>query len=1213
MVKSIVMGQSTNISKIADRLWRELLRSHLNVAAVGVIMMVIGAAGAFGLRYYATMLATINTPIALSASQLQAGVQKSVASLYGWMSVENPLFTEHRSKIWNDEIYPEIKRLKKLKEGNLQDQQSLKVLETELYNLDMWQWLIEDVAQTPGNLPANALLVQTITPIKNVLSDAISAMIDRAITYSDGDSLKTLLNIRSTFELADKHLVYFIERGTLFDKNHFSELLANVEHTIQNLSVKNQINELDKDERLLLLKSEFSVYQSLTQEAINLRGGDDWNVSRHLLATVVLPLEQKISSKLNAISIYEQVKVTKTVAVVNSISWWMPVTTVLLFLLMLYVSYRMAKKKSQIFIQPVIELESTKDELTETLNKSIKLNSSLNRNKRRTQIIVESSPVSIITISEKGLIQSFNTAAVCTFGYSKLEMMNQNISKLVPTHLAQEHTDYVGDTKFFGKGQETFALHKDSTKLHIHLSVTQMNLQDETLFLVMLIDLSDEVARRQRISEINEELQANSEELQAQQEELRATNEVLITKSEALEFARKQAEKKSKELEEASRYKSEFLANMSHELRTPLNSLLILSNALAENDEGHLSEDEVESATVIEESGKHLLGLINEILDLSKVEAGKMSIENRRINLSELSATLTSRFKHMAEAKDIGFLINIDDSVPTEFISDEKKLGQILTNLISNAIKFTHRGAVSLIVSAIESKEILTGCSTVLAFSVRDSGVGIAKEKHTAIFETFQQADGSTSRHYGGTGLGLSIVSTFTELLQGKVELESELGKGSLFALYLPVDSADVASQEKSSLQILQKALVFSGKNSPPPFEDDRAHLEQDKPLFLIIEDDADFAKIIFETCHQQYAQAIVAPDGETGINLAKKYDFTGIILDYMLPGIDGKGVMSILKSDSTTQHIPVHIISALDDLIDTQSFGVIGQLTKPASKSDISAVIEQLKSAYSLRSIHLLLVDEDKANVKAIRKLIEKDPVTISCVESGKAAISMLKEQHFSAIILDLDLPDMTGFDLLERLKKENPSKLPPVIVHTSKDLSDAEIKKLHEVTETIIVKSASSPERLQDEVHLFINSINTSKSSDLIEAAPVNEDSFTGKVALLVDDDMRNTFALAKVLRKKQFTVHIATSGKDALSWLEKKSDIDIVLMDIMMPEMDGYETIKRIRQQEIFVKLPIIALTAKAMEGDREKCLETGANDYLTKPVDLQKLLVMMQIWL
>ncbi|MEE9397022.1 MAG: ATP-binding protein, partial [Methylococcales bacterium] len=906
---------SANLTSIADSLWRELLRSHLNVAAVGVIMIILSAAATFGLRHYAIELATINTPITIATGHLETGVQKSIANLRGWMSIDNPRFVNDRNKVWADEIYPAIEELKRLKKNDVRSQKSLSTLETELYDLDMWQWLIEDVAQTPGNTPANALVELLIEPLTSIMFTAITAMVDIAISTKDSTTLRSLLNLRTVLYQVDNHLLRFINQGTQFDKGIHKKLLSRIDRYALRLIFANPGREMDKEEQLIIFKNALVAYHALTEEAILIRESADWNVSHFLLASTVLPLEQKISRQLNAISKNEQMKATHVAAMVNQIGWWIPLVTATLFLLMLYISYRMAKKESQVFIQPVIELETAKEKITQSLAEANALSRTLMQHEERTRTIVDSSPAGIITITQQGSIQSFNAAAERLFGYTSEQVMNKNVSMLMPVNQAMQHDGYLRnflrtrESKIIGMGRELVGLHSDGTEVDIFLSISEIRFGDSKLFLGMVTDISDQVTQRRILVDANEELQASSEELQAQQEELRVANEELVVNAKALEMSQQQTELKANELEETSRYKSEFMANMSHELRTPLNSLLILSNALSENDEGNLSADEVESATVVRDSGKHLLELINEILNLSKVEAGKMVIENTHITLSVLSTALNSRFKHMATDKEIGFSINISE-VTTEFVSDESMLSHILSNLISNAIKFTTQGEVKLDINSVESSTILEGQDKLLAFSVIDTGIGIAKEQQSTVFEAFQQVDGSTNRQYGGTGLGLSIVESYTELLGGTIELKSELGQGSTFTLYLPETPA-IENKEDRDTPKGHNIVPFELKSSPPPFDDDRDTLNPNSALFLIIEDDVKFARILFETCHQQHAQAIIAPDGETGINLARTNKYTGIILDYMLPGLDGKSVLAVLESDPITRHIPVHVISA--------------------------------------------------------------------------------------------------------------------------------------------------------------------------------------------------------------------------------------------------------------------------------------------------------------
>jgi len=580
--------------------------------------------------------------------------------------------------------------------------------------------------------------------------------------------------------------------------------------------------------------------------------------------------------------------------------------------------------------------------------------------------------------------------------------------------------------------------------------------------------------------------QATSEELQAQEEELRVSNEKLLQQSEVLQSQKKHLEKTSSELaqkavdlEQASKYKSEFLANMSHELRTPLNSLLLLSGSLVGNNEGHLDNDEVESAKVIHESGEHLLSLINDILDISKVEAGQMSLNEELVETEEFVSAIKKRFVHMAKEKKITFEITHSDKFPETFRSDAKKLEQIMTNLIANALKFTSEGGVSLALEKVDEH---------LYFKVKDSGIGIPKEKQDVIFEAFKQADGSTSRNFGGTGLGLSIALSFSKLMGATIDIESEEGKGSTFSVILPDSNGDNEAVQKVATQkISQEWQIIA-----PAFEDDSDKIDTNKSLFLIVEDDEKFAKILYNRCHEHGDQAVVAHDGQSGVLLAQKYDIKGIILDYMLPKMDGLEVLNLLKSDDKTKDIPVHVMSALDDLADMKTLGAIGQDSKPVSSAKIDNVLDSF----------------------SLNRVVDK--------------VDIFTNQVKEHTVLDTSLSDLEG------------------------------------------------------------------------------------KTILLVDDDMRNTYSLAKIFRSKKLEVHIAPSGKKALEILSENKDVNIILMDIMMPEMDGYETTRLIREMEAYKDVPIIAVTANAMVGDKEKCLEIGANDYMSKPIDIEKLFVMIQMW-
>jgi len=728
------------------------------------------------------------------------------------------------------------------------------------------------------------------------------------------------------------------------------------------------------------------------------------------------------------------------------------------------------------------------------------------------------------------------------------------------------------------------------------------------------------------------ESQVQSEELQTQQEELRVTNESLSVKTEAiknqqiiLENTNREMTEKAIALEEASKYKTEFLANMSHELRTPLNSLLILSRSLAQNDDNNLSADEVESAEIIQESGRNLLDLINEILDLSKVEAGQMKVIADTLAVDDFVCILKRRFSHMAEDKKIGFIIHLADNLPDSFIVDGAKLNQIITNLLSNALKFTEQGEVKL---EISFKEAQVGGGTSpqqLNFCVTDTGIGVPEEKQQAIFGAFQQVDGTTSRTYGGTGLGLSIALSFAKLLGGDITLTSEVGKGSRFIFNLPYIPIKAVCERVESAELATNKVMQNLVCLPPPFEDDRNRLDQTKKLILIVEDDVPFARIVFQACHQQHCQAIVATDGESALVLASQYPVDGIVLDYMLPKLDGGEVAKYIRADEKLKHIKIHLVSALDNISAMDIAGINDKSTKPIAHNRLIEIFESFSKEKNI--LNILIIENDKNALYAMNKLLAKERVITFAVDNAQEALTLLKENTYDAIILDLDLPEVSGFEFLEIASSISNFTLPTVFIYSGRDMSEEDLLRLAPFTGNVIVKSARSPERLLDEIHLFANQIanlpnKVAENLSVIDQTNITTNvsnskhatvDFLNRTILLVDDDMRNTFALAKVLRKEKLKVIIASSGQQCLDMLKQYSEIELVLMDIMMPTMDGYQTMKKIREQQEFTELAIIALTANAMQGDKSKCLSAGANDYMSKPVDVAQLLTMMKLWL
>lgn len=722
----------------------------------------------------------------------------------------------------------------------------------------------------------------------------------------------------------------------------------------------------------------------------------------------------------------------------------------------------------------------------------------------------------------------------------------------------------------------------------------------------------------QRLSASEEELRVQAEELQASNEELRQKTEVLNEQKDVLQVLQRETEFKAQELARASQYKTDFLANMSHELRTPLNSLLILSKELAENESGHLDVEEVEAAAVIHDSGSNLLRLINDILDLSKIEAGKMDVHREEVRVDAITREVTRHFRHMAMENRLEFAIDVDPSMPETLVTDRSKLQQVLNNLLGNAFKFTREGSVTLQM-AMANTAMLTRIGAAaedqhVALTVRDTGIGIPEERLDSIFEAFEQVDSSTSRHYGGSGLGLAIARRLAQLLGGQLVVDSEQNKGSSFSLVLPLLSAGINSAVAAS----QAAIEQRPAPTPGParvataqlidwIPDDRHAIAAGETVILTVEDDPAFARILVDLIRRKGHRALAAADGESGLELARRYRPTGILLDVMLPGMDGWSVLQHLKHDPVTAGIPVHFISAVDEAAKGVALGAVGYLTKPVDRKALVAAFDHLLDVAGKIVRKLLLVDDDPDSRLALTRLLQADNVEIDQVASGEEALERIATHSYDCIVLDLNLGGISGIEFLE--KAATLVAVPPVVIYSGQDLSREDSLKLRQYTDSIVIKGQRSPERLLDEVSLFLHSIGSRGAS----ATPSDDNNLGGRQVLLVDDDMRNLFALSKSLRARGVTVSMAQDGYKALQQLQDNPSIELVLMDIMMPGMDGYETTREIRKLPQWNNLPIIAVTAKAMHGDRDKCLDAGANDYLTKPVDMDKLLSMMRVWL
>jgi len=730
-------------------------------------------------------------------------------------------------------------------------------------------------------------------------------------------------------------------------------------------------------------------------------------------------------------------------------------------------------------------------------------------------------------------------------------------------------------------------------------------------------------------------------ELQTQQKELQQTNEQLAQKAQQLaeqnveverknreiEQARRALEEKAKELALTSKYKSEFLANMSHELRTPLNSILVLGQQLSENPDRNLTPKQVEFARTIHGAGTDLLNLISDILDLSKIESGTVSVEAEEVFFANLLEMVARPFRHEAENRKLAFEVHSDPHLTRSLVTDSKRLQQVLKNLLSNAFKFTEHGSVRLSVSVAkkgwgEDHPILSGAASVVAFEVADSGIGIAPDKQRIIFEAFQQADASTSRKYGGTGLGLAISRELASLLGGEIQLKSTPGQGSTFTLYLPLTYVGPSASRLGPSDWKAPAVPLALSNivvSERPVEeiaDDRENLQPDDAVLLIVEDDPHYARVICDLARDKGFKVLAALRGGEALALAREFHPTAVSLDVFLPDMLGWTVLNHLKQDPATRHIPVQMLTLDEDRQHGLARGAFAFVTKPTNPDELESALARIKEYAAPRRKRLLIIEDNPAEQLSIRELLGYDDIDVILASTGTEGLKLVAEESFDCVVLDLRLPDMTGFDILERLRDIPDIKDLPVVVFTGKELSPEEDARLHTLARSVVVKGVESPERLLDETALFLHRVVgdlPQEKQKMLDRLHRSDDALVSKKVLVVDDDMRNIFALSSVLERRGMSVLTAGTGREAISILESTPDVAIVLMDIMMPEMDGYATMQVIRQNSSFRRLPIIALTAKAMKGDREKCLEAGASEYLAKPVNTEQLLSALRMWL
>ncbi|MBV8322237.1 MAG: response regulator, partial [Hyphomicrobiales bacterium] len=754
----------------------------------------------------------------------------------------------------------------------------------------------------------------------------------------------------------------------------------------------------------------------------------------------------------------------------------------------------------------------------------------------------------------------------------------------------------------------------------IVLNTIEANMRTEDL-------LKQSQSLAQQLQSRQEQLQNTNQELQEKAGLLAHQNQEVERKNQEVEQARQALEEKAKQLALTSKYKSEFLANMSHELRTPLNSILILGQQLADNPDGNLVPKQVEFARTIHGAGTDLLNLISDILDLSKIESGTVTVDAEEIAFTNLLDMVARPFRHEAETRQLSFEVSLDPNLGRSITTDSKRLQQVLKNLLSNAFKFTTQGGVRLNVSEVQSgwnagHPVLKQAPTVVAFEVSDTGIGIPQEKQKVIFEAFMQADASTSRKYGGTGLGLAISRELSNLLGGEIQLRSSPDVGSTFTLYLPLKYVGPSTAPKPAAAASAQAAIHAPSIHAVPerpieqIPDDRLEIQPGDSILLVVEDDPHYARIMVDLAREKGFKVLVATRGADALDLAKQYQPTAVSLDVFLPDMLGWTVLSQLKQNPLTRHIPVQIITLDEDRQHGLARGAFAFVTKPTSTEGVQAALARIKEYAKPRRKRLLVVEDNRAEQMSIAELLGHDDIEIVTAGTGSEALRVLRREPCDCVVLDLRLPDMSGFEVLEELRGDAELSDVPVVVFTGRELSAEEDAELHTMARSIVVKGVESPERLLDETALFLHRIVTDLPPDkqrMLERLTSSDEDLVGRTVLLIDDDARNIFALSSVLERRGMRVLTATTGSEAIALVETTPDLAIVLMDIMMPEMDGYQTIRVIRQKPAFRRLPIIALTAKAMKGDREKCMEAGASDYLAKPVNTEQLLSALRMWL
>ncbi|MDF1758956.1 MAG: response regulator [Coxiellaceae bacterium] len=1405
----------------------ELIKSHLSIAGIGVVLLIVSLVFFIWLQSTMRSLTDINMPMVQSTENIQASLQASLAGLRGWVNVKDAKFKTERKKAWINEIEPNLSHLKRLvkQSGDEELYGMVQELAGDLYDLKAWQWYIEDTAQAPGNNLTSTFMRQQIEPSGQQMISMLTNLIEIEKTKSKAKqsvgfvladlrgyttkALSALNNYAMTNSVAKRRLSLSslnVVRDKMLLLNKESQYLTDEQKLIyNNLVVK--IGNFPKQVNIML---------KLSKQKNN-------NLANYWLAEKAVPLARRSDRELKQIVVLELKKQSAMMAKVNTLSIAFNVTLGGFIVLLLILSLLLAMKNAKKIIYPITLLLSatqrlasgghgkdievvSHDEIGELTVSFNTMNHQRHLSEEKTKQIIETAYDPIITINREGVVQSCNTATTELLGYTKEELVGNNVTMIMPEPHKTQHGEYLNNyhkthtRKVIGKSREMTAISRSDVAIPVILSVSEVKFGDEVLYTGILRDIrlqkeqerkveefnirlssdikvkstiadlesllrgvddiddigekvlvfmskyfdarlsifyvcdkneaidsvvsnfgfgieqknedllkenaglieqciakadiitldeitsndmslragtvelvpkqlillplicsaktigvvelcvmqpladdkiqllksiSDNIAiylnmanAKNEVSRLLAESQAKTMSLQQQEEELRSSNEELNSQANALKQAEEELrstneelhmqmklvkeksvsiEKKSEEIEKVSKYKSEFLANMSHELRTPLNSLLILAQSFVKNKVGNLTEDQVEEAQIIYDAGNDLLTLINDILDISKVEAGKLTLEYGVVAVRDIKQQLLRQFKPIADKAIVGFEIDISQAESCTFECDQLRMFQILKNLLSNAFKFTENGSVKICVHVVGDS---------IHFDVTDTGIGIEEDKVDLVFSEFQQADGSTSRKYGGTGLGLSISKKLANLMHGDLSLTSEFNKGSTFTLILPLKNSELESGSPVTVSAVSDRLIIECPELldelPVFMSDDRDRFDNSKPSLLLIDDDEGFCKSISSVIKQNNFQLLIACDAQSGLMSAAFFQPSCIILDLGLPDADGGDVLSALKADDRTKSIPVHIISARDKTSEYVGAGALSFLQKPIKHEDLESLLGFIDNN---GSNNILIVEDDQISCKNIQQTFSEldDKINIEFASTSTEAKQLLSDKLYSCVVVDLGLPDQFGLDLIKNLVEEM-SITVPIVVYTARELTPDEHKQILSYTSNIVIKGAKSSERLFDEVSLFMHHV-SSKKPDLQSTIDIDiaSEKLQGITVLLVDDDLRNTFALSRALEDVGLKVIIADNGKVALAKLAEHSGIDLVLMDIMMPVMDGYEAMGAIRKDPTLKGIPIIALTANATQQDKEKCIQAGASDYMSKPVNVDAIIQLIVLWM